>query len=378
MLKLSELKTKYYNFEGLVLLTFMSVFLPFYLTCVIIVGFGFYVLFNKTTRRLAFKEKYFSLFLLFSIYTLITSIINLNFVGTALSIFFFLVVLIAMFYKEALPKHLYEKGLTLIVLMGVITAVLTVIDCIIFSSRPGIYRATLYFANPNYLASLFSITVIIAAYKVVSKKGSKTLYLIAAALLGVGIYLTGSLFALVEVFIGVATLLILNRRHQMVSILLLLAATGCIVLYCAPGLLPRLQQANITTENRVKIWITSFEMLKTNPIFGRGYLTYFLLQPKFSGAYYTTHAHNILLDSLLCFGVVGCVLLIAFFVCYFKKVTICKNYQSKSLASSLILAVTAATLVHSTTDLTFVWIQTGFLLALISSGSGHEERLLKI
>lgn len=377
---LAEFKDRYFNFEGLVILTFMSVFFPFYLTALVVIGFGFYILFNKKLRATVFNEKYFWLFVAFSIYSLVIGILNLNLLGSLCSVFFFLVFLISAYFKNNIQKELYERGLTVMVYMGALTGVLTIVEFLIklgFSKSLN-YRAQLYFFNPNYLATLFSMAIIVCAYKVVCRKGSKLIYYICAALCGIGVYFTGSLFALVEIFVGVAAVLLLSKRHQMLSALLLLTATMCIVLYCMPEILPRLKQANITTENRIIIWLTSLDMLKDNFIFGGGYLTYFNIKGAYQGAYYTTHAHNIILEPMLSFGIIGVVLLILFFTFFYKRVFICKNYQSKSKASTLILAVSIAALVHATTDMTLIWIQTALMFSLILSGVGHEERLLKI
>ncbi len=359
----------------------MSVFFPFYLTALVVIGFGFYCLFNKKCRAIIFKEKYFALFVVFSIYTAIIGIINLNILGVLCSAFFFLIFLVAAYFKNTLSKELYERGLTVMVYMGALTGIITVLHFLIsynFNSSEFYYRATLYFFNANYLATLLSMAVIICAYKVVHRKGSKLIYCACALLCAVGIYLTGSLFAIVEVFIGVAAVLSLSKRHQMLSILLLLSATACIVIYCIPQILPRLEKVNITTENRVLIWNTSLEMLKTSPIFGRGYLTYFATQKYYPGCYQTTHAHNFILEPLLSFGIIGLVLMTLFFIFFYRKVIICKNYQSKSKASCLIVAVSIAALVHGTTDMTLIWIQTAFMFSLILSGVGYEERLLKL
>ena len=378
---LTEFKNRYFNFEGLVILTFMSVFFPFYLTALVVIGFGFYILFNKKARSFVFKEKYFWLFFVFSLYSAIVGVLNLNILGVLCSVFFFLVFLIGAYFKNTIQKELYERGLTVMVYMGALTGILTLAEflykCNILNP-PYYYRAQLYFFNPNYLATLFSMAIIVCAYKVVCRKGSKLIYYICAALCGVGVYLTGSLFALVEIFVGVAAVLLLSKRHQMLSALLLLTATMCIVIYCMPDILPRLKQANITTENRISIWLTSLDMLKTNFIFGGGYLTYFNIQGNYPGAYYTTHAHNIVLEPTLSFGVVGVILLILFFTFFYKRVLICRNYQSKSKASCLILAISIAAFIHASTDMTLIWIQTAFMFSLILSGVGHEERLLKI
>ena len=164
----------------------------------------------------------------------------------------------------------------------------------------------------------------------------------------------------------------------MLSILLLLAGTACIVLYCVPELLPRIQDSNITTDNRVVIWRTSLQAIAKSPIFGRGFLTYYHIYSDFPGSYPTTHAHNILLEPILSFGIVGTALMLIPLIYYYRRVILCRNAQNKLNATSLILALSCALVIHGTTDLTFMWIQTGLLYCLIMGGVGIEERMLKI
>ena len=83
----------------------MSVFFPFYLTALVVIGFGFYILFNKKARSFVFKEKYFGLVVVFSVYSLIVGGVNLNILGALCSIFFFLVFLICAYFKNTIQKE---------------------------------------------------------------------------------------------------------------------------------------------------------------------------------------------------------------------------------------------------------------------------------
>ena len=125
---LTEFKNRYFNFEGLVILTFMSVFFPFYLTALVVIGFGFYILFNKKARSFVFKEKYFWLFFVFSLYSAIVGVLNLNILGLLCSVFFFLVFLISAYFKNTIQKELYERGLTVMIYMGALTGILTLAE----------------------------------------------------------------------------------------------------------------------------------------------------------------------------------------------------------------------------------------------------------
>ena len=367
--------------EKLILALFISIFLPFYLTAAVLLIAIIYIIKQRKLSDV-FEKNGNAWAMAFTIYTFAVGLLNLNFVGAACSIGFIALMLVGAFTRKFITPNIFEKGLNLTCLCGVITTVICLLDFLyneLILNHPGVYRCTLYFLNSNYLATIFATVIIVCGYKVLYHKGRAITYYSTALICAVGAYLTGSMFVWVEVFIGCAALLAFTRRHQMLSALFLLAGTGIIVLYCMPGLLPRIQDSNITTDNRVIIWTVTLKAIKAaTPFFGQGFLTYFHIQGNYPESYPTAHSHSIFLEPIASFGIIGTVLIAVFFIYYYKKVITCRNAQNKFGMSALILAITCAILVHATTDLTFMWIQTGLFYCLIMSGIGIEEKLLKI
>ena len=76
------------------------------------------------------------------------------------------------------------------------------------------------------------------------------------------------------------------------------------------------------------------------------------------GGSYNFHCHNLIIDLLLSFGVVGSVPLVIF---VFKNIIAAKARKYAPLLFSLVGAV----LLHSMVDVTIGWIQTGGLCALL-------------
>ena len=107
-------------------------------------------------------------------------------------------------------------------------------------------------------------------------------------------------------------------------------------------------------------------------------LTYFNIFKNYPGSYPTTHSHNIFLEPILSFGIIGTVILLVYLLYFYKRVITCHNAQNQIKITALILSLTCAILIHGTTDLTFMWIQTGLLYCLIMGGLGVEERMLKL
>ena len=360
---------------------FGSIFLTFVCTAMALAIAFIYIIINQKVVG-CFEKQGGIWVILFSIYCLVISIVNLNFIGFACAIAFLALIVIAKFIRKYITLDLLEKCFDITCIMAALTTLICLIDFIynqFILSHKGIYRCTLYFFNSNYLATLFATVIIICGYKLLNHKRKPFFYYIVAIFCALGAYLTGSMFVWVEVFIGCSAMLLLTRKHQLLSSLFLLAATFIIVLYCIPNILPRISQSNITTDNRVIIWNTTLNAIKdASPIFGKGFLTYFHIKGDYAGSYNTAHSHSIFLEPILSFGIIGTILIVTYFSYFYKRVFLCRNAQHKYSISSLILAISLAILVHSTTDLTFMWLQTGLFYCLIFASIGVEEKFLKI
>jgi O-antigen ligase len=189
-------------------------------------------------------------------------------------------------------------------------------------------------------------------------------------------YLGASLFAFVEIFVGLCVLLILQKKHLMLSIFLMGVVACIIIIYFVPDLFPRLSESNVTTERRIRIWNEAMVFIKENPLFGRGFLSYFQYAGQNPHIYQTTHAHNFAVEGLLSFGVIGSFILMLFIWAYYRKLSECKELLRNNCATTLILTISAAVLIHMTTDMTLLWVQTGLLYALIMAGVGIDEAAL--
>ena len=373
--------SKLFNDKTIIYMLFGSVFLPFVLTGIVMFIAFLYIILNKKIDG-CFEKNGAIWAIIFTIYCIFVSIFNLNFIGIAGAIAFGAMVVIAKFIRKIITIDIFEKSFDIVCLMSSITAIFCLIDFIYHQfvlAHKGVYRCTLYYFNSNYLATLFATVILICGYKLLNHKRKPFYYYLIAIFCALGAYLTGSMFVWVEVFIGGSAMLFLTRKHQLLSSLFLLGGTFIIVLYCIPDILPRMNQSNITTDNRIIIWKTTLNAIKdATPFFGKGFLTYFHIKGDYPGSYNTAHSHSLFLEPLLSFGIIGTIFVVIYFSYFYKRVIVCQTAQHKYCISPLILAITFAILVHATTDLTFMWIQTGLLYALIFASIGIEERFLKI
>lgn len=344
----------------------------------VIVGLSVYLLISPRTRGRIFVHEGSKFLLPFFALTLIVPLLYQNWLGVLCGLGLILILIIGLFVRSAMTRDIFEHMVTLVCLLSVPMTIVAIIEMLLMQPHfDGLYRCFTVFMNPNYFATITGTVIILCGYKVVSHQGHPFLFYGIAAFNLISIYLCGSLFVWVEIFIGVATLLLLMRRHHMLSALLLTAGCFCILLYCFPDLIPRLSESHITTERREEIWITAAKAIGDAPFFGHGVLSYAFVHSNYPGSYSTTHAHSIYLDPLLNFGLVGTALLLIYFVQYYRKILRCIKESACPKIAVLICALTMATLVHGTTDVTILWVQTGLLMILLMGGLGASERSIQ-
>lgn len=375
--------------ENVVFLSVISIFLPYYLTILTIAVLGFYVLFKTDIRKTVFSHLGSWLVPVFSVVTLITAVYYKNTLGFFCSLLFFVLFILSFYLRTIMTNELFEKALDLLCVTSVFASTVVLLEKIIYIGANyhrccgdffNNYLFSFYF-HPNYLGSLMAAVILVCAYKVVVKRNDKKYYYAIAVLAAVTVFFTESMFAWIEVLVGLSILLLLARRHQLLSILFIMVAFAAALLYTAPEIfekiLPRIMHADGTFANRVLIWDFTIDAIKKAPLFGRGFFTYYQLSLADTTAYQTTHAHNIFLEPLLSFGVIGAALLFAMVFILFYRVVLCKNLLRKSHITTLIFSVTAAILIHSIVDMTMLWVQTALLYCIIMGGIGADERKIK-
>lgn len=361
-------------------------FLPYYLTSAVLIALTLFIIVSGRIRTHIFRHSGSVFLPAFLVLTLTTGIIYKNLLGCVSSFAFFCIIIIALYLRTVMRKEIFEKALDIACVAGGICALVCAAEKLI-NFKSASYRCfgdffsdifTSFYFNPNYLGSLMAAVIIICAYKVILKKGDKKVYYAAAVLCLTAVYFSGSLFALVEIFIGLSFLLLLAKKHRLLAALLITAAFGATMVLLVPELLPRLAEATVTGNNRVMIWSLAIKSIPKSVIFGRGFFGYYVISNATPGAYITTHAHNIVIEFLLSFGIVGSGLFITFFVFFFKRAAILQTYLKRKSMLTLTFAVTAAVLVHSMVDLTFLWVQTALLYSVIFAGIGCDEHTFAV
>lgn len=354
-----------------------AVFLPYMISGIMLIVISIFVAINLHTRKLIIKHKGSKVLLLFFAYAIVISCIYGNWIGAVVGAALSLAFILGLYMRSVMTSILFEKILVLICQYSVIGTIWALVEKLIvpiFNKGFNSNRVSAMFFYPNYFGNIVSIVIIICAYKVLTRQGKMWNYYIIAFMNVISLYLCKSMFAWVEIFLGVAVLLIMFKKHKFLAIWLLMATVGSfVILVLNIDLIPRLSEAELTTEIRINIWNYALLQIKSSPFFGHGFMSYMFLDKEYHLGYLIPHSHSIPLELLMNTGIVGSGLFVWYFIQYSKtlfKVCFDKN---KSTIYSLILAVIAASLIHGIIDLTLMWIQTLPLFLIILAGLGAYE-----
>lgn len=347
-----------------------SIFAPFYVSMICVIGIALMTMINCKKRVLAFEAPYTKFLFVFLIVTFFVAATYGNYIGMAYSILIYAVVSCALYVRSVMTRSIFNDAMDL-VCVGSIWSLFVALyqKASTFSSAPD-FRPVSVFVNANYYGMIIEFVVLIALYRIFTNPELSAFYLAVIGLNFIGLYLTASFSSFLAMFCAVALMLILKHKNRMAFLFLAGVAVFVLLLAVFPPLLPRGSEAlDHTFAQRLSIWSASVKGIEQHPFFGRGAMAYQMVYEQFNG-YKTYHCHNLFLDILLNFGVVG-----------FGAISVYAGVQAKLLLlrfrnnictdmNILLTAAAAAILVHGLSDVTILWIQTAALFALIYSSTG--------
>lgn len=317
----------------------------------------------------------------FILITFIVAVCYGNIWGLLCAISFLAMMVVSFVARSVATKKFFEQLMDTVIIGGCVATLGSIIERIVNYKIPG-YRCTVLYPNPNFFGIGVTLVVLICAYKAVKRAKKTYIYYVAAVFNAVGIYLCGSMSLWLVAAIGIIILLIINHEYKLLAVFLGIGITVLIAIILIPNFLPRMNEMGDTTNNRITIWSFAIKHIKESPVFGRGFFAYKHLYNQLSPTdptiYKASLCHNIIIDSLLCHGIVGTVLILGYIVQYIRDIFAChtklkakgKDYK----IIKFIVSVGAAVFCYGMIDTTVIWVQTGMIILLIASGIGVEEQ----
>lgn len=362
------------------LVTAVSVFLPYVVVSVILPVTAACILLISCLRNKILVHRGSVTVFVFLAVTSVVALCNGNFVGLRRTLVFASMMIVTFVARSCMTRDFFEKMLNFVILGGCCSTVVSIVEAVICRDDP-LYRSKAFFTNPNFFGTALTFVILICAYKAATGAKHPAVYYAAAIFNTLGLYLCGSMSLWLVAFLGILLTLILTKQYRLLAVFLGIAAVALTAILLIPGMIPRLNEVSDTVINREKIWLFAIENIKDSPVFGRGFYSYKFLYDKLHETqviYPAAMAHSVILDSFLCHGAVGVALIITAVTQFFRSVFVCrKKLKTNGMErpiSGFIIAISIAVACYGLMDTTFVWVQTGMILMLISTGLGVEER----
>lgn len=382
--------------EYAVLLVVLTGFIHIYAQAAAIILLPFYALITGQIRLCLPKKKYGYLFLLFAVIALVctfvfaqdihldefhkpiynaadSSVQNVNISAVYLKGLSVLIVGLFFdlhFFTNVMTKKCTLAAMKLSAWMSVPVFAVALVQTLTHNwttpDRAG--RVPSVFSNENYYGTVLEFLILIVVFLFLREKSKKKKIAYAAlfVLNAAGLYFSGCRTAVVCVGAGLLIFLTLYRGKYFpiyAGVLLLCAAT---LYFIYPSIYVRTYDFGHDLDYRFGIWKTALEEFSHHVFYGGGFYSYNSVWMHYNnGAYFSIHAHNLYLDTLLNFGVVGFLSLFGFFgftlTDLFRNQV--KNHYKVELA--LCAGILVTVLLHGLTDVTLIWTQTASLPALI-------------
>lgn len=376
-----------------------SIVLPFPITLVAIITTAMYFICYKDVKSIIKNSKQNKLLLIIPIFTLIVSIFQINVSGMAVSIILFMLFMDAIYFKEYVDNKFFVKIVEMIILLSLLGVFVATIEQFHFlntikemnnffdiQNKPS-ERVKAFYFNANYFAMILVFIENLCVYRFMKNSNIKkrVYYFIVGCLNLYAMYLTGGRIAFLALAISTLVMLFVGKWYKTFGIIMVLCflAIGIVALH--PHLIPRLSSQGVKVARRSLIWKTGSMMVKDNLIFGLGPFGYFT----FWGAYLnkfkvqyglsllhkykklginSQHAHTMLLEPIISFGLIGTIMFLIYFASVIKQwILVTKNnkdYETRSLIFGMMITTISFCIV----DFPIMWIQTGLMLMLFING----------
>ena len=378
LLTIIEKIKRFSNQELALYLLIISSFLPFYLFLTL---FVLYMILLGVTGKLTQVMKDLTkhpILLLFIGYSFVISTAFGNYLGSAISILFFMYAIFFSYYQKRLTPDFFHIVLQTVLLLSIFAAgfaflehyeIVHKFNYTFLSPKMQVWhqnRAEVTFFNPNYYGIICCFCIMIAFY-LLSITKSWFWKFIGAVAIGInlfGLSFTQNRTAFPAIICGAIIYLFTTIRNSKAFWLSIAAfAIGLMFLFSS-DIGVRMGSFGSSMEERISIWNAGMVLFKQNPWFGEGPLTYLHSFARI-GARYHEHAHSLYIDTLSSYGIIGTVLLLASTIAPIRDIMEMSRDPKKRPIVGLFISFVVVMFVHGIFDVAILWVQSAFLFLLV-------------
>lgn len=381
-------KNKWELDQLMFLLILILMFLSFYLGSA---AFILYTLFlciqNRKHLRTIIKKNF--LFYIFVLYSLAVGIYNQTLSGMTVPLVYAFGFFFFYFYLQQIKAKTYYLSLKVIALAIIPLTVMCLYTYLNYALGHGYgpwyifkyaniqTRAEATFFNANYYG-MYCLMALVTNLYIMKKESNHKWLLLGSGAIGavlISIILTASRMLLPTLVI-VLIWMLAWLQPRWVKYIIGLALVGGMVLTLKPGLIPRMETLTYAFQDRFNLWAVGLAIFLSRPLFGRGAMAFVNFYYLYSD-YAQMHAHNLYINTLANYGVLGATLILVLLKpLWHHLITL---FKDKSLRPefALISAYILIVLVHGTMDVAIFWVQTAYIVLIVILVSKEELEKLK-
>lgn len=358
--------------EWIVLGLALSIFLSIYLTLIAMIAAIANLALQKRIGLIMATVPRAYYLVVFSVTTLLVSIFNLNLQGLIFAAAIFLVFLVAIYVRSVMTIRLFEAVLNISCVASLFSSAVIILQVV--SNPNGLSsRAASTFMNANFYAAIIEMVVLFCVYNLVKAEQKYTkFYVLVIAMNLIGLYLCNSRTAMLALVAAVGVFLLLSRQYRALLISIAAGLSFLAIISQFHFMQDRFNSTLSDLDLRISIWKTAVSGILNSPLFGRGSGSYQLASQVFGGPV-QPHAHNLLLDPLLNYGLAGVALLAAYLKHNFKAINRLQTSRQENSIQLMIYGLLTGVVIHGLTDITLFSLQTGLLFFMVLGSAGIRE-----
>ncbi|MDO4568699.1 MAG: O-antigen ligase family protein [Clostridia bacterium] len=359
---LRYLNRKFTLNEKVLLALFASAFISVYAVMLLALLLPVYVTVTKQWKQVLAPTLEGILLVAFWIVAMVVSAVYGDVKSIALAGGLIFAVIGVLFFSHAMTKQVFVPCLTLSCYLSIPCFIVAVLQFLILGETEHGVRFASTFMNPNYYGTVIEVVILFAIYCLLKERRPRRrmLFYIVIAVNIAGLLLCQCRTSwMVLLFAAPLLFAVIDKKFLYIYAVIFVALLAIVVF--APSVLPRIESLFDDFDRRANIWQASWLAIKDKPLFGHGCIAYSWLH-SLAGSPDALHAHNIVLELLLNFGVVGTSLLTSVILINIRRISQMHKHHICQRKFALALATLAAVLVHGLTDITFFWPQTGLLI----------------
>ncbi len=366
--------------EIVLLIMTLSIFLTVYIEIAVLMALPIYIFVTKQGfifRRRRYDVIFLSIFWLLSmVVTLLNKPGALDIAMGVMMVFAFIAMI---FTCYAMTQRMFRLIISICCFMSPVCFAIALIQQGMGLVWDYGERYCSVFTNPNYYAFYISLVILFCIYSSIKSEGAgaKAAFLLLIPINLAALYLTECRTTFI-VLLAVCPIMLCycEKKRWLVIYLAVFAAffTAALLLEDKLELLPRMGEIGADFKKRMDIWKGAIKSIADAPIFGRGYNTYTRIHELY-GSYDANHSHNLLLELLMDFGIVGSGILAAYFSINIGKIIGLHRLNKCHHRYGLTVAVLACVALHGLFDITMLWPQTGLLVIYIIGYSTDYDKV---